>query len=61
VVGYDAHGDVGFFIFTVSYTAKVADFLQNGLEHVGVVVGAFALDGHAEAFEAHAGVHVLGG
>ncbi len=60
MVGTDAHGDVGLLVVAVAFAAFGSDFLNEGLEDVGVVVGAFALHDHAEALEAHAGIDVLG-
>ena len=60
VVGADSHGDVGILVLAVDFAAFAGYLLDEGLEDVGVVVGAFALHDHAEALEAHAGVDVLG-
>ena len=61
VVGHYAERDVGLVVFTVLLVGKLRQFLDQRLEHVGVVVRLLALNSHAEAFEAHAGIHVLGG
>ena len=53
VVGNDAHGHIDLFVLTVSKAREQADLLDDGLEHVGVVVRLFALDGAYQAFEAH--------
>ena len=59
VVGHDAHGDVTLFIFAISISGKFADFFDNRLEHVGVVIRLFALHDHTKPFKAHAGVNNL--
>ena len=60
VVGNDAHGNVGLVVLAIGAAGKAGYMLDEGLEDVGVVVGFFALHDHAETFEAHAGVDVLG-
>ncbi len=87
VVGDDAEGDVDFLLLGhghhvallirfgqragVVFAAQFFDFIEDGLEDVGVVVGDFgvlevgeilrAVDDGDDALEAHAGVHVLRG
>ena len=53
VVGNNAHGHIDLFVLSVSKARELADLLDDGLEHVGVVVRLFALDGAYQAFEAH--------
>ena len=60
VVGDDAKGHVGFAIRSaVCLTAECRDTVKQRLEHVGIVVGLFALHGHRQALEAHPRVDVL--
>ena len=60
MVGTDPHGDVGHLVVAVMLAALGGNFLNEGLEDIGVVVAAFALHDHAKAFEAHACVDMLG-
>ena len=60
VVGNDAEGHVGFAVgLAVGLAAECGDAVEQRLEHVGVVVGLFALHGHRQALEAHPRVDVL--
>ena len=56
VVGYDAHGHVDLLVRSVGEAAQLADFADDGLEHVGVVVGVLALHDADQALKAHPGV-----
>ena len=59
MVGHHAHRNIGLFVLTVGFARHLGDGLNEGLKHVGVVVGAFALQNHAQAFKAHARIYVL--
>ena len=61
MVGDDAHRDVGLLVLPVSLARPTRDGRNQRLEHVGVVVGAFALQHHAEPLKAHARIDVLVG
>ena len=61
VVGDDAHGDVGLLGLAVFDARHLGDGLDDGLEHVGIVVRGLALQHADEALKAHARVDVLGG
>ena len=53
VVGNHTHGDVNLGVFAVGLAAEAANLLDDGLEHVGIVVRGLALQSHTEAFETH--------
>jgi len=59
MVGNHAHGDVGFFVGSIPDTTQCCYFPDNGLENIGIVVRLFALNGHAQTFEAHPGIDYL--
>ena len=61
VIGNDAHGDIDLLVLPIGFSREARDFLYDGLEDVGVVVGSFALQSADEAFEAHAGVDDMHG
>ena len=61
MVGHYTHGHVLLRVGSVGRAGHGGDGLDEGLEDVGVIVGRLALQGHAETFEAHAGVDNLGG
>ena len=59
MVGNYAHCNVGLCIVAVFFARNLANALDYWLEHVGVVVRLLALQCHAEALKAHAGVNYL--
>ena len=59
VVGHYAHGHVGLFFFAVGIAGEFAYLFNDGLEHVGVVVGMLVLHHAHEAFETHTRVDHL--
>ena len=61
VVGADAHGHFHFLALVILVAGEFLQLADQAAEHVGVVVGGLALEHHAQALEAHAGVDVLGG
>ena len=60
MVGHYAHGYILLRVFTVSAIRQVADYLDDRLEHVGVVIGTFALHHSAQTFESHTRVDDFG-
>ena len=61
MVGDYAHGHVDLVVLAVFLAREGGDFIDHGGEDVGIVVRCLPLQGHAEAFEAHAGVDYLCG
>ena len=61
MIGNDAHGDIDFLVLPIGFSREARDFLDDGLEDVGVVVGGFSLQSADETFEAHAGVDDMHG
>ena len=61
MVGHYAERNVGLVVVTVLFVGKLSQFLNQRLEHVGVVIRFLALNSHAEALETHAGINMLGG
>ena len=59
MVCHYTHCHVRLFVLAVSSSRQVADYLDDGLEHVGVIVRAFALHSHAQTFESHTRVDNL--
>ena len=60
MVGNHAHGNVRLRVFAIDRACHGSNHTDDGLEHVRVIVGCFPLQGHAEAFEAHAGIDDAG-
>jgi len=56
VVGHYAGGDVHLLVAAVGCAGEFADFADDGLEDIGVVVRSLAFERADKAFEAHAGV-----
>ena len=61
MVGDYAHGHVNVGVSAVFLVGQLRDFLNQRGEYVGIVVRCLALQGHAQTFEAHAGVDDLCG
>ena len=61
VVCDNAHCHVGSFFFSISKTRKLCDFVDDGLENVGVVVGVLALKHTHQTLKSHTGVDNLVG
>ena len=59
VVGNHAHCHVGLLLLAISPAGFLGNLLNEGLEDIGVIVRAFALHHHAEAFKAHAGIDMF--
>ncbi len=59
VVGDHTHGNVGLLFLVVLLSSCFCDRLDQWLEHIRIVIAALALQHHAQALEAHAGIHVL--
>ena len=59
VVGHNAHGHVLLVVVAIGEARQLSYLADDGLEHVGVVVGALALHHHAQALKAHARVDDL--
>ncbi len=59
MVGYHAHCHIGAAVVAITLAAEGCDARNQGSEHVGVVVRLLALQRHAQALEAHAGVYHL--
>ena len=60
MVGHHPHGNVGLLVTAVWYIAEIADFFDQRLKQIGIVIGGFALNCHTQAFEAHTGIDVFG-
>ena len=56
VVGQYAHGHISLLLLAIAVAAHVADGLDDGLEHIGVIVGVLALDDAHQSLKAHASI-----
>ena len=57
MVGNHAHSYVNLLLFAIFATANLANLLEHGLEHIGIVVGLLTLNGAYETLEAHARIN----
>ena len=60
VIHHHAHGDVLLLILTILATSHIAQHLDEGLEHIGVVVRSLALQRAHQTLKAHTRINHLG-
>ena len=60
MVGDNSHCDVSLLVFAVLLAGKLCYLFDKRSKNVRIIVRRFALDGHAETFEAHSGIDNLG-
>ena len=61
MVGNNAHGDINVLVVAVFLAAHLTQLADERLEHVGIIVGFLALQGHAQALQSHTRVNHLVG
>ena len=61
MVGHYAQRNVHFSLFPIFHLCQLCNLLNNGLEHIRVVVGFLILHSHTQTLEAHTGIYVLVG
>ena len=60
MIGHYPHSNVCLLVAPILHIAEIADFFEQRLKQIGIVIGGFALYCHAQTFKAHSGIDVSG-
>ena len=61
MVGHYAHGNINVLVVTVFLAAHLTQLADERLEHVGIIIGFLALQGHTQALQSHTRINHLVG